>query len=386
MLFEPTEEQAMLVATVRDFMHRECPREYVRECDEAHRFPEEAWTAAARAGLTGIAVPEEYGGQRGTVVDAALALEEMARHSTALSMAITMATSFGVHSVGEYGSEAQKATILPGIASGEVRFALGLTEPDAGFDTLATKTRAARDGAGWRITGQKIFTTLAHLAEYVVVLARTSTGERRGDGLSIFLIPQGTAGMEVQPIKKLGNWQIGTNTVFLDGAHVGEEALLGDEGRGWELVLHTLNNERILTAAVFLGTARAALDDAVAYAKERAVFGRPIGTYQAIQHPLAELATDLELVRLMMLKAAALQSAGRSCGVEATMAQWRAAELAFDAADRGMQVLGGHGYTFDHDMQRYWRDARVWRHGPISPEMAKNFVAQSLGLPKSYGF
>lgn len=384
--FELTDEQVMLTDSVRRFMERESPVEYVRACDENHEFPERAWKKAAEAGFIGLPIADEYGGSGAGLVDVVLVLEEMALHSTGLAMALAMSTSFGVHSVGSYGSEAQKAEILPALVRGELRFAMGLTEPDAGFDTLNLTTRGRRVAGGWQIDGQKVFTTLAHLADYIVVLARTSpmTG-RRGDGLSVFLVPSSTPGVAITPIKKIGNWQTGTNLVFLESVTVPDSAMLGEEGRGWDLLLHTLNSERITTAAIFLGTARAALRDSVEYAKERVVFGQSIGSYQAIQHPLAEVWTELEMTRLMMLRAASLHMDGRPCGTEATMAQWRAAEVAFRAADQGIQVLGGHGYTFDHDMQRYWRDSRVWRLGPISPEMAKNYLAMQLGLPKSYG-
>lgn len=383
--FELAEEQEMLRKTVREFVERECPKERARNLDRAKEFPVDMWDRIAEVGFLGIPIPEEYGGQGGTVLDQTIVLEELSRRSTALGYAFFLSSCFGGKSIEYYGNEEQKQHYLPRLANGEIRFALAMTEPSGGSDILSLSTFAEPHEDHYVVNGQKIFISNAQVAHYLIAVTRTQKDpEKRSRGLSILVIPADAKGVTITPIETVGIWGTGTNEVLFDDVAVPRENLLGEEGGGWYHLTKTLNNERILTAATDVGIAQAALEDMVDYAKEREAFGRPIGEYQAIQHYIADSAVELETARLLTYKAAWLETHGKPCDVEATMAKLWAANVACRAADKGIQVLGGYGYTMEFDMQRYWRDSRLNRLGPISDEMARNYIAMKLGLPKSY--
>jgi alkylation response protein AidB-like acyl-CoA dehydrogenase len=264
--------------------------------------------------------------------------------------------------------------------------ALALTEPSGGTDMLnGVRTRARQTDGGWSINGQKIFCSGALEAELIVVVAVTDPSPpKRTGGMSMFLVKPDTPGIEIVPQPKVGNRVPHSCFVFLDDVEVGDDAVLGEVGRGFHQVMQTLNNERILIASQSLGFGRGALEDAVAYAKERVAFNKPIGQFQAVQHMLAESAMELEMARTMTYKAAWLQSNGMPAHLECSIAKWAASEAAVRATERGMQIMGGHGYMMEHAMQRYWRDARLYTFSPITNEMVKNMVGESLGLPRSY--
>lgn len=383
--FDFTPEQEMLRREIRDFMEKESPREYVRECDEKEEFPHELWGKLAEAGWIGLAIPEAYGGSGGSIMDLALVIEEIGRVNAGMARAFWTSTCFGANSVGVFGTDEQKDEFLPRLARGEIKFCFGVTEPDTGMDTLALKTLAVPDGDYYVINGQKTFITLAHMADYMLLMTRTTWGApKKSFGITMFLVDAKAAGITTAPIKKLGGKALGINQVFLTDVRVPKACILGEVDHGWYHVLHTMNNERISVAAMALGVARAAFEDALEYAKQRVVFGKPIGQFQAIQHYLAEMFTEIETARWMVYRAAWLQSLGRPCGVEASMAKMVAGGAAFNVANKGMQILAGYSYSMEFDMQRYWRDARLWSMVPATDEMVKNFIGQSLGLPKSY--
>ncbi|MFC1823721.1 acyl-CoA dehydrogenase family protein [Thermodesulfobacteriota bacterium] len=384
--FDFTDEQNMLRDTIEKFLQKECPREYCRQVDDEERFPFEVFSKMAELGWLALPFPEEYGGHGGNVIDELLITEELSRPSAAMGLAYFMSVCFGGKSIEYFGSEEQKHFYLPKLFSGEALYALALTEPGGGTDVLgALKTKAEKKGDHFLVNGQKVFTTSAHISKYLITLARSDMNAKsKADGCSVLIIENDAPGVEIRRLKKLGIKATGTNEIFFENVKVPLENLLGTENKGWYHLTHTLNNERVSSAGVSLGIARAAFDDALQYSKERTAFGKPIGAMQVIQHYLAETATEIEMARLLAYKAAWLQSRGEKNERESTMAKLAASEAGFKAATRGMRILGGYGYMMEYDMQRYFRDSELFLFGPISNEMAKNFIAMGYGLPRSF--
>ncbi len=383
--FQFTEKQEFLRQSIRDFTKRECPREYQRELDEKEEFPHGLWKKLADMGMFGLIIPEQYGGAGGNVVDMVLAVEELARGMFALGDAFMQFNCFGPTSICFYGNEKQKSEFLPKLASGEIKICLGITESHSGTDALALKTTAVEKGDRYIVNGSKMFTTGAHVSDYVLLVTRTTNDpKKKSFGISLFLVDLKTKGIAINRVKKLGIKALGTCELFFDDVIVPKENLLGDRDKGWYQLLNTLNNERIVISALCLGGAQAALDDSIQYAKERIVFQRPIGQFQAIQHYVANMYTRIELARLMAYKAAWLQSSGQPCHMESNMAKLAASEAALYSTSRGMQIMAGMGYMMDYDMQRYWRDTKLFEFAPVTNEMVRNFLAERLGLPRSY--
>jgi alkylation response protein AidB-like acyl-CoA dehydrogenase len=353
--------------------------------DENEEFPERLWQQMADMGLLGIAISEKYGGSGGNILDMTLVIEELSRGMAAAGLAYFLSTCFGGKSIGFYGSEEQKKFYLSGLAGGRFKFALALTEPSGGTDILSSlETRAIQEGDHFIVNGQKVFITGAHVSDYLITVLRTTKTEKKSHGVSILVIPADTPGIEIRRMKKLGIKATGTNEIFFNDVRVPVTSLLGEKDKGWYQLVSTLNNERITLAALCVGIAQAALEDALVYAQERHAFGRPIGQFQAIQHQLANAATEIELSRMMTYKAAWLQAKERPCMKEAAMAKLFASETALRVTNVGMQVMGGYGYMMEYDMQRYFRDARLFSVAPINNEMLRNIIGESLGLPKSY--
>lgn len=362
---------------------------YWRACERKHRFPTEFHDAMAAGGWIGIALPERFGGGGRGITEAAVVLHEVAASGAGMNgcSAIHL-TIFGLNPVVRFGSDRLRETFLPRAARGDLHVAFGVTEPDAGTDTSRISCRAEPDGeGGWRVFGRKIWTTKALESEVVLLLARTApapAGDRFG-GLSLFLADLDPEYVEITPIEKMGRQAVASCEVVYDGLPVPGWRLVGEEGRGFAQILHGMNPERILLAAEAVGIGRAALGRAVEYAKEREVFGRPIGQNQAIAHPLAQAHVQLEAAWLAVLEAGRRYDAGLPAGEAANTAKWLAAEAGFFAADRAVQTLGGMGYAVEYDVERWFREARLQRLAPVSQEMALNFVAQNvLGLPRSY--
>jgi acyl-CoA dehydrogenase len=355
--------------------------------DNDHRFPEEFVRDVAAAGYLGIAMPESVGGAGLGVTEAALMMHTIARSGGAMTGVSSVHVNiFGPHPVAVFGTDEQKARMLPPLIRGETRCCFGVTEPDAGLDTASIKTRAERSGEGWVVNGRKMWTTTAQTATHILLLARTSPkGKKPTDGLSLFYTPLDRAHVEVREIPKMGRHAVDTNMVFIDGLRVPGGDLIGEEGKGFDQMLHAFNPERILVAAEAIGIAQDALARAAKYARERVVFGRPIGQNQAIQHPLARCWAELEAAWLMTLKAAALYDAGKPCGVEANAAKYLAAEAAFRACETAVMTHGGMGYAREFHVERLFREVLIARIAPVSREMILNFLAEkALGLPKSY--
>ena len=365
------------------------PDEYWREKDSSHEFPHEFHHAIAQAGYLGIAIPEQYGGSGLGITEAALLMREVAASGGAMNAASAIhLTIFGMSPVIHHGSEELKRRYLPPIARGELHCSFAVTEPDAGNDITHIKTSARREGDSYIINGRKVFTTKAQEADKMLLLTRTTPIDqvsKKTAGMSLFLCDLDRSAVEVRELKKMGRHAVDTNMLFIDNLKVPAGDLVGEEGRGFYCLLDGLNPERILVAAEAVGIGRVALSRAVGYAKERVVFGRPIGQNQAIAHPLADCYAKLEAAEMLVMKAAWLFDSGRPCGPEANMAKLRAAEACFEACDRAVQTLGGYGYMAEYDVERYFRECRMLKIAPVSQEMVLNYISEHvLGLPRSY--
>jgi len=386
--FQWTPEQQAL----RDQVRRLCAGfsdDYWHEQDVKHEFPETFYQAVAQGGWLGIAMPEEYGGAGLGVTEAALVLQEIAASGGCAAAASSVHMNiFGVNPLVAHGTPEQKAAQLPGIIHGRTKVAFGVTEPDVGLDTTHLKTRAVREGDRYRVNGRKIWISTAQEAHKILLLARTTPLEevkRPTDGLSLFFTDLNREAIEIREILKCGRHAVDSNELFIDDLMVPVGDRIGEEGKGFKYILDGLNPERILIAAEAIGVGRVALQHATRYAKERVVFGRPIGQNQAIQHPLAQCWASLEAANLLTFKAAWLYDTGQPCGAEANAAKLLAADAGFAAADRAMQTLGGMGYAQEFHVERYWRESKMYRIAPITPELILSYIAERvLGLPKSY--
>ena len=363
---------------------------YWSACDTEHRFPWEFYEAMATGGWVGIAIPERYGGGGRGIAEAAIVLNRVAASGAGMngSSAIHL-TMFGLNPVVKFGSDRLKETFLTRAATGDLHVAFGVTEPDAGTDTSRITTRATDDGmGGYIVNGRKIWTSKALESEVCLLLARTDDADDdtgRFGGLSLFLVDLDPEFVDIRAIPKLGRNAVASCEVAYDDLPVEGWRLVGERGRGFQQILHGLNPERVLLAAMSCGLGEVALNRAVAYAGEREVFDRPIGANQAIAHPLAKAHMGLRAAWLMTMEAAWRYDRDLPCGEQANTAKYLAAEACWSAADQAVQTHGGLGYAVEYQVERFWREARLQRLAPVSQEMTCNFIAQSvLGLPRSY--
>jgi acyl-CoA dehydrogenase len=358
--------------------------------DANHEFPWDFYAAMADGGWVGIAIPEAYGGGGRGINEASLVLEEVAASGAAMNGCSAVHLSiFGMHPVVLHGSEEMRRTYLPRVANGDLHVAFGVTEPDAGTDTPSIRTRAFRESDGsYRIRGRKVWTSKALESERVLLLCRTTPLEecaKRTDGMTLFLAKLRDPAVTITPIAKTGRNAVASCEVVYDDLRVEEADRVGDEGRGFRYLVDGLNAERVLIASEALGVGRAALRRAVAYAKERVVFNRPIGQNQAVAFPLAEIHARLRAAEMMIRRAAWMLDRRMPCGEEANLAKYLAAEAGFAAADHAMQVHGGFGYAEEYHVARYWREARLMKIAPITQELVLAYVSEHvLGLPRSY--
>ena len=385
--FELPEELELFRRETRAWVDRECPKDWAREAEKReHEYPLDLWRKLADAGFHGIGIPEEHGGQGGDVVVQTIVARELARTLAGLAWIWGITSFAGGKSIGLYGTDEQKRRFLPAIARGELRYSIGFTEPGGGTDVLgAMRTTAVRGDGGWVLNGSKTWCSSAHVADYVLLLARTDASvAKRHQGLTLFLVPAGADGVTITELPKLGMRAIGSCDVGLQDVFVPDELVLGEPGNAWYMLLPTLNNERVILSAFCCGILDGVVEDALAYMHEREAFGRTIGAFQVLQHYVADIAMWRHQASLVVLHAASLQARGRECFQETSMAKVIASEYAVSAADLGIQILGGMGYSAETDMQRYWRDARLFRIGPVTNEMARNSIAEQLGLPRSF--
>ena len=386
--FSLTEEQQ----AIRDAIAKICAQfsdEFWLEKDRAHEFPNELHQALARDGWLGIAMPEEYGGAGLGITEAAIMLQTISASGAGFSGASAVHMNiFGLNPVVVFGTDEQKRRMLPPLIAGTEKACFAVTEPNTGLNTTRLKTKAVREGGRYILSGQKVWISTAQVAEKMLILARTTPVEecrKPADGLSLFYTDLDRRYVQVHEIDKMGRAAVDSNQLFIDGLPVPVEDRLGEEGKGFECILHGMNPERILIAAESVGLGRAALARAAQYAKERVVFDRPIGQNQGIQHPLAECWMELEAANLMVFKAASLYDRGLSCGAEANAAKYLAGEACFKTCQQALMTHGGFGYAKEYHVERYLRESLVGRIAPISPQLILCFIAEKvLGLPKSY--
>ena len=377
---------------IREAVLKICARfgdDYWLARDTDGAFPHEFHQALAGAGWLGIAMPEAYGGAGLGVAEAAIMMQAIAESGAAFSGASAVHMNiFGLYPVVVFGTEEQKRRILPPLIAGKEKACFAVTEPDTGLDTTRLKTKAVRSGNGYAVHGQKIWISTAQVADRVLLLARTTPLEevkKRTEGLSLFYTALDRKYVEARVIDKMGRKAVDSNQLFFDGLPVPLEDRIGEEGKGFEYILHGMNPERILVAAEAVGIGRAALARATRYAKERIVFGRPIGQNQAIQHPLAKCWMELEAAQLMVLKAAQLYDTGQPCGIEANAAKYLGAEAGFTACETAVLTHGGMGYAKEFHVERLLREVMIARIAPVSRELVLcNIAEKALGLPKSY--
>ncbi|KAJ9611308.1 hypothetical protein H2200_004492 [Cladophialophora chaetospira] len=378
--------------TVRESIAKICAKfgdDYWLRADSEHRFPVEFHQAIAQAGWLGICMPSEYGGSDLGISEATVMMQTISESGAGLAGASAVHMNiFGLEPVRKFGTEEQKQRMLVPLIAGKDRACFGVTEPNSGLDTLRLQSRAVRDGDGYRLSGQKIWISTAQVAEKILILVRTTPLEevtKPSQGLSLFYTHLDREQVEVKEIPKMGRAAVDSNTLFFDGWKVPKEDLIGEEGKGFKMIMHGMNAERILIAAEALGLGFAALRRAALYAGERKVFGRPIGQNQAIQHPLAESWMELEAARLVIYQAARMYDAGHETGEYANAAKYLAAEAAFRACERTVMTHGGMGYAKEYHVERYLREVMIPRIAPVSREMIKNYIGERvLGLPKSY--
>ena len=380
------------LALIRDAVAALCSRyddSYWAACDSEHRFPWDFYRDMAAAGWIGIAIPAEFGGGGRGILEAAAVLEEVAASGAAMNGASAIHMSiFGMQPVIRHGSDELRARVLPAVAVGTLHVAFGVTEPDAGTDTSRITTRAELHGDHYVVNGRKVWTSKALEADRILLLTRTTPIERcrkPTDGMTLLLVDKHSPGVGVVPIPKMGRNAVASCETTYDDVMVPVADRVGEEGQGFRYLIDGLNAERVLIAAEAIGIGRVALARAVAYAKERVVFGRPIGQNQGIAFPLAEAHAKLHAAHLVVQEAARLVDAGVPCGEQANLAKYLAAEAGFFAADRAVQTLGGFGYASEYHVERYFREARLMRIAPISQELVLSYVAEHvLGLPRSY--
>ena len=363
--------------------------DYWTECDQTPRFPHEFHKAMADAGWLGITMPVELGGAGLGVTEAAIMMQAVARGGGGYAAASSIHLNiFGPHAIVVHGSEEQKRRLLPPLIKGEQKACFGVTEPNAGLDTTSIETFARRTNDGYVMRGRKIWTTTAQEADKILILARTAKkeeGKKPTDGMTLFYTDLDRSKVEVRRIPKMGRAAVDSNTVFIDDLFVPDEDRIGEEGNGFRILLDSLNPERILIAAEAVGLGRDALARGAKYARERIVFGRPIGQNQGVQHPLAESWMALESAWWLCLRAAALYDSKQPCGAEANAAKLLGARAAFNACTTSMMTHGGMGYAKEYQIERLLRESMIPRIAPVSEQLILSFIAENvLDLPKSY--
>jgi acyl-CoA dehydrogenase len=381
------ESHQQIRAAVRDLCSR-FPGEYWRKLDEARAYPEEFVRALTDAGWLSALIPEEYGGAGLGITEASIILEEV--NCSGANSGACHAQMYIMGTLLRHGSATQKRTYLPDVAAGKLRLqSFAVTEPTTGSDTTRLKTMAIRKGDRYIVNGQKVWTSRVQHSDLMLLLARTTPMDEvqnKSDGLSVFLVDlrtRGGKGITVRPIRNMPNHE--TNEVFLDNLEVPAENLIGEEGKGFRYILDGMNAERILIAAECIGDGHWFIERAARYARERVVFGRPIGQNQGVQFPIARAHVNVEAADLMRYKAAALFEAGKPCGAEANMAKMLAADASWEAANACLQTHGGFGFAAEYDIERKFRETRLYQVAPVSTNLILAYIAEHvLGLPRSY--
>ncbi len=376
-----TQEQNMLRESVRRFMKQECSRSYIRECSDNDRFPIELYDKMAAQGWMGIPFPEKYGGAGLGPVELAIFLEEAGYGWYGAGTSYFTSVILGGYNMMLYGSEEQKAHFLPRLIAGKCKFALGLSEPNVGSDAASVELYAAPAGDHFVLNGTKMFTTNAHVADYIVTVARTQRQPaKKHDGITIFLVDAKSPGLEIKPLKQMGRTATHTNEVFYRDVKVPKSNIMGGLDQGWANLNKGLGVERLSVAMMYAGTSQAIVDYALRYAKERKQFGQPISKFQAIQHKFADMQIKADIARLLGYRVAWMLSEGIPCFKEMSIAKLYASEALFAIANDGVQVMGGYGVMKEYDMELFFRDSRIGMIGAGSSEIQRTIIAKQMGL------
>ena len=378
--------------TIREAVLQHCSAftdDYWLEHDRSGEYPLDFYQAMAEAGWLGIAMPESVGGSGLGITEAAIMMQAVAESGGGMTAASAIhGPAFGLEPVVRFGSAEQAARMMPPIISGAEKMCFAVTEPNTGLDTTSLRTRAEKVDGGYRVNGEKIWITNAHVADHMLLIARTTPLDevkKKTEGLTLFYTRMDRTKIETRIIPKMGRHAVGSNMMFITDLFIPDEDRIGAEGQGFKILLHGLNPERVLLGAEATGLGRVAIKKAAKYAQERIVFGRPIGQNQGIQHPLAKAWMQVEAASLMVFNAAGLYDKGAECGVEANSAKYLAAEAGFEACQTAMMSMGGMGYAQEYHVERYLREVLITRIAPVSPHQIMNYIAERvLELPRSY--
>jgi alkylation response protein AidB-like acyl-CoA dehydrogenase len=376
--FSFTEEQKLWHDTLHAFMENEVGREYTRKHDEAREFPRELYQKIADNGWLGLLLPEEEGGLSADPVMYAIFCEAMAKFSLDTA-ACVMTPMFTATNISHHGTPEQKERYLPAFLRGEQKFAISISEPNAGSDAAGIQTRAVLDGDEWVINGNKTWCSGAHHPNTAITLM-ARTGEDRHGGLSMILVPNDTPGLTIRKLDTIVRRSLGTTELFFDNVRVPKESVIGEVNSGWQYVREHLEYERLSLAASYVGNARTALDDTVTYTKGRTQFGRPLSSFQVLKHRMAENECEVEAARLLTYSAATKMARGERAVKEVSMAKVFAADVAFKVAFNGMQALGGYAQVPEYDMERYFREAKHGMVGGGASEIQRSIIAKEMGL------
>ncbi len=375
--FRWTEEQELLVQSLDELLARAAPESLMAELDEKHEFPHQPWQALADQGILSLGIPEEYGGTPADITTLTLVCETLGRRAFSLGIIYALGV-ITIRDIVQFGSDEIKERVLTGFVQGDPPVALGITEPQAGSDAAALKATADFDGDEVVLNGQKMYCTLAGQARYILLLTRDPQGANPYESISMWLLPTDAPGVRCNQIAKVGWWSIPSYEVYIENARIPKSSLVGQFNKGWPQLMANFEIERLALCAASLGAAQAAYDDAAAYANQRVQFGRPIGSYQAVQHMITDMAVHLENMRNFVYKVAWMMDQGLPVRHEHAMCKLYVARASCEVIDTAMQILGGLGYTMDHRIQRLWRDIRLMRIGGGTDEIMYNIAGPQL--------
>ena len=382
--FELSQQEKMLLTSVEEFASKEFPLELVRELDEREEFPREIFTKMAKIGWLSLPIRPEYGGTGGTTIENILLIENLAKYFAAAAGGYLIHL-MNSHLIELHGNEEQKGLFLPKLSKGEIFIAFALTEPSGGTDALAMSSYAERKGDHYVLNGQKTWISFADIADYILTVMRTDLNPpKKSMGITLFLVPRQSPGIEITPLRKLGYRAFHSCDVFYDNVEVPLHNVVGKIDEGFYNLLTSLNVERLGAGALALGVGQATFEASLQYAKQRNAFERPIGQFQHIQRYISDMAVNLEQARLLLYKAAWLDSEGKPAALECNMAKFACTEASAQTTSDAMRIFASVGYSSESDIQRYFRDSRVGLFAPVSNEMIRNIICQHLGLPRSY--
>jgi alkylation response protein AidB-like acyl-CoA dehydrogenase len=380
--FDLTPEQRTLQQTVRAFLEAKCTKEWLDDLEEREEYPYDLWSGLVELGLFGLGVPEELGGSGGGMLEIAVVCEELGRFGGSVNMTYVPTAVFGNQTLLGGASPAMRDRFLGPMAAGQLRTAFALTEPEAGSDAAALRSRAVLDGEQWVINGTKIWSSGALAADYLVLSARTGTAEARHAAITVFMVDAHAQGLTISGIPKLGHHAVKSCEVSLHDVRVPRDMVVGEVDAGWRALVRALDAERIAVAAICTGLSQKCTDLSLDYGLHRVQFGRPVASFQALSHMLADMETETAAARWLTRHAAWLTDQGRRASKEASMAKSYATELGTRSAAHGMQILGGYGYSKEFQMERFYREAKLYEVAGGSTQIQRNIIARQLGIPE----